>query len=190
MIIIGLAGTNGSGKDTIAKMLVERHGFYFASAGDMLIEELKKRGIPEERKNTSALSAEWRKEHGLGIVVDKGIEKAENSGNQKLVVGSLRNPGEVDRVHELGGTVIWIDADPQVRYGRITKNNRGRRVDNKSFEDFLLEEQNEMRHSGDKNTLSMLDVKLKSDIFIDNSDDDIKSFMNKTEVALSDYLNI
>jgi len=84
-----------------------------------------------------------------------------------LVLASLRNPGENDRVHELGCDVIWVDADPQVRFERISL--RARADDPESFEEFLKNEQAEMKHSGDKATLSMEDVRDKSDkVFINN----------------------
>lgn len=189
MIIVGLAGTNGSGKDTVAHMLVERHGFYFGSASEMLGEELKKRGLTLERVNKSALSAEWRKEHGLGAIVDIAVEQAQTKNIDKVVVGSLRNPGEVDRVHELGGVVIWIDADPKIRYQRIANNDRGRVEDQKTYEEFLAEEEAEMTHIGDENTLSMSGVKAKSDIFIKNDDTKIEKFKDFAEQILYDRLN-
>lgn len=188
MIIIGISGTNGSGKDTIAKLLADKHGFYSASATDMFEQELKRRGLPFERQNKRALSAEWRRKYGLGVVVDKGVEEAKAAGFDKLVVGSLRNSGEVDRVHELGGTMVWVDADPKVRYERITKNNRGRVEDQKSFEQFLAEEQAEMEYSGDKATLNMSEVKTQSDKFLENNSSDLQVFVQKAETLLQDLL--
>lgn len=188
MIIIGLSGTNGSGKDTVAHMLVEKYGFYFASATDMLGNELTKRGLSHERENKRAVSAEWRREHGLGVIVDKGVEEAKAAGYTKLVVGSLRNSGEADRVHELGGEVLWIDSDPGVRYKRITGSNRGRVEDQKTFEQFLAEENAEMQHSGDAATLNIAGVKAKADRFIQNDSASIEEFQALAEDALSDLL--
>lgn len=188
MIIIGVAGTNGSGKDTIAKVLSEKYGFYVASATDMLGAELTKRGLPHERENKRTVSAEWRREHGLGVIVDKAVEEAKAAGFDKLVVGSLRNPGEADRVHELDGEVIWVDSDSKVRYDRIQKNNRGRIEDSKTYEQFLAEEEAEMSHSGDSATLNLSGVKAKSDRFIDNDSDSIEGFAEQIEKAFADLL--
>ena len=57
-------------------------------------------------------------------------------------MASLRNPGEADESSKLGGTMVWIDADPRVRYERIQANaQRGRHdEDNKTFEEFQAEE--------------------------------------------------
>lgn len=188
MIIIGLSGTNGSGKDSIAHMLVEKYGFFFADATKMLSDELARRGLPTERKYKSELSAEWRREHGMAAIVEKGIELFKASGTKGLVVSSLRHPGEADRVHELGGTVIWTDADPKVRYARITSNDRGRVEDRKTYEEFITEEQREMTPSGDGATLNMLGVKERSDIFIENNGNDIEAFRAQVEAQLQGIL--
>lgn len=167
MIIYGVGGTNGSGKDTASHVLA-KHGYFVASATDMLAAELENRGLPTDRVNKRTLSAEWRREHGMAVVVDKAIEAARAAGYDKLIVGSLRHPSEADRVHQLGGKVIWVDADPKVRYARITLNDRGRVEDKKTYEQFLADEEAEKRQTGDAATLSTEAVKERSDIFLDN----------------------
>ncbi len=189
MIIFGLSGTNGSGKDTVAHMLVERHGFLFASATDMFVAELTKRGLPTDREHKSALSAEWRREFGMGFIVDKAVEMFSNASEEYagLVVGSLRHPGEGDRVHELGGKMLWIDADSHVRYERIQRNAelRGRAIEDvKPYEEFLAEERREMTPVGDLATLNMSAVKDQADILITNDTDSIEAFKDKAEKTL------
>ncbi len=188
MEIIGLSGTNGSGKDTVARLLAEKYGWCFADATTMLGDELTKRGLSHERVNKAALSAEWRRELGMAAIVDKGIELYKTGDYKGLIVGSLRHPGEADRVHELGGTVLWVDADPKVRYSRITSNNRGRVEDNKTFEEFLAEEAREMTPVGDEATLNMGAVKERADITLQNNGDDIEAFKTQAEKALSDLI--
>lgn len=184
MIIIGLAGTNGSGKDTVGQLFAEKHGFLFADATQMLGDELTKRGLSHERVNKSALSAEWRRQYGMAAIVDKGVESFKQGDYKGLIVGSLRHPGEADRVHELGGTVIWVDADPQVRYDRITKNSRGRVEDQKTFEEFLAEQEREMHPVGDAATLNISAVKDRSDIFLENDGNDIEAFKTQANDQL------
>ncbi len=190
MIIYGLSGTNGSGKDTVAKVLAEKHGYLNASATEMFLEELTKRGWPLDREHKAKLSAEWRREHGMGVIVDKAIAMFNKEPNQYkgIVVGSLRHPGEADRVHELGGQMIWVDADPKVRYDRIQSNLAERQgthaESNKTFEEFLAEEQREMHPVGDAATLNMSAVKERADIFLMNDSDDIEAFKNEAEKAL------
>ncbi len=184
MIVLGIAGTNGSGKDTVSHMLAERHGFFVGSASEMIEAELKKRGLPTERAYKRELSAEWRRQYGMAAIVDRAIEEAEAAGYGKLIVGSLRHPGEADRIHELGGKVIWVDADPKVRYQRITQNDRGRVEDKKTFEEFLAEEEAEKYQSGDAASLSTEAVKERSDIFIENTQPTVEAFKDAAEDVL------
>ncbi|HET6863760.1 MAG TPA: AAA family ATPase [Candidatus Saccharimonadales bacterium] len=187
MKLIGIGGTNGSGKDTLAQILVEDYGWVFVSVSDILREELKKRGLPIERKHLRALSAEWRRKYHHGHVVDLAVERFKDKNNraEKLVVSSLRNPGEAERIHELGGQVAWVDADSKLRYKRIYSRQRSTE-DQKTFEQFLAEEQEEMEHhQGDEATLSLAGVKAKADIFLTNDSDDIEQFKHEVKKALS-----
>lgn len=176
--IIGISGTNASGKDTLGQTLASR-GWLFISVSEILRDELHSRGLAIERDNLRNLSAEWRREGGLGILVDKALEVYEREKNKKklsgLAIASLRNPGEANRVHELGGKVIWTDADPKVRYERIVSRLRSDE-DRKTYEEFLAEEKAELEHSGDEATLSLSGVKAKADIFIRNDGNDIEIF--------------
>lgn len=184
MNIIGLAGTNGSGKDTVAHMLEEKHGYLFADATTMLGNELTRRGLSHERVNKAALSAEWRREYGMGVIVDKAIELFKAGDYKGIIVGSLRHPGEADRVHELGGKVLWVDADQRIRFNRINDGSRGRVEDNKTYDEFVREEEREMSQSGDAATLNMGAVKSRSDIFLINDGNDIEAFKNYAEKEL------
>lgn len=188
--VIGLAGTNGAGKDTVGHLLAEHHGYLFISVTDLLRNEARRRGLAVERENLRAISAEWRRELGLGVLVDKAVAEFEVArGKYKgVVMASLRNPGEADRVHDLGGTMIWIDADPEVRYERVQANKalRGREgEDDKTFEQFLAEEAAEMRSlGGDAATLNMAAVKERCDIFLENSHEDLAQFRAHVEREL------
>ena len=175
MRLIGLSGTNGSGKDTVGQILAREHNFLFISMTDMLRAEAANRNLAPTRDVLRTISAEWRRQYGLGVLIDKSVEEYERLGGDAkftgLVVASLRNPGENDRVHELGGEVIWIDADPHVRFDRL--KGRMRADDPQTFEEFAAHEQAEMVRSGDEATLSMSDVKAKSDkIFLNEQNNE------------------
>ena len=181
--IIGIAGTNGSGKDAAGLTLADRHSYLFVSVTDLLRAELNRRGLPVDREHLRELSAEWRREYGLAVLVDRALEeynklKGEYVG---IAIASLRNPAEADRIHELGGVVLWIDADPKTRYERIQNNAEARSragEDSKSFEEFLAEEEAEMNSSGDAATLNMGEVKKRSDIILQNDQTNLTDFQD------------
>lgn len=181
--IIGIAGTNGSGKDTVGHTLADRHSYLFVSVTDLLRAELNRRGVPVERDNLRQLSAEWRRQYGYAVLVDRAVEEFKRLQDKYVgvAIASLRNPYEADRVHELGGTVIWIDADPKTRYERIQNNAEARAragEDSKTFEEFLAEETAEMHPSGDAATLDMGAVKVRSDLFLFNDATNLTEFQD------------
>ncbi len=191
MNLIGISGTNGSGKDTLGEILEKNYNFLFISVTDILRDELRRRGLPLSRKYARELSAEWRRESGLGVLVDKALKifEKQSSKYRGLAIASLRNPGEADRIHELGGKVIWLDALPKIRFERVQTNQisrgSGRAVDdNVTFLQFMAAEKAEMHHSGDEATLNMEGVRQKSDIFINNNSQAVESFMKKIEKSL------
>jgi dephospho-CoA kinase len=187
--IIGLGGTNGAGKDVVGLLMAEKYGYLFISVTDLLRAEATRRREPVEREVLRTISAEWRRESGLGVLIEKGVAEYELVKHKHVgvVMASLRNPGEADRVHELGGTVVWIDADPRIRYDRIQANAEARnRVeeDRKTYEQFLVEEEAEMHSSGDAATLNMNGVKGKSDIFLTNDSSDLDTLEAAIVAAL------
>lgn len=189
--IIGLAGTNGSGKDTVGELLASEHNYLFISVTELLRTECHRRNLPVERENLRTISAEWRRELGLGVLIDKAVAEYEIVKQQYdgVVMASLRNPGEADRVHEFGGTVVWIDADPRTRYDRIQANvaTRGRaEEDNKTFEQFLAEEAEEMHvpEGGDSAMLDSSAVKDRSDVFVSNNSSEIMALSLTIQTSL------
>jgi cytidylate kinase len=186
MKLIGIGGTNGSGKDTAGQMLAERYGWLFVSVADLLRDEAQRRNLPIEREILRTISAEWRRQFGLGVLVDRAVElfKKSKSKYKGLVAVPMRNRGEAQRIKDLGGTLVWVDADPKIRYARITKRQRSAE-DKKTYQQFLDEERAEMHQSGDAATLNLSGVREISDIFLQNNSNDIEAFKNEAEKALS-----
>lgn len=143
--VVGVAGTNGSGKDTFAYHRSIKAPCKHVTVSDILREHLRAEGIPLERKNLSDLSRQWREESGdHGILVTKTIhtyicEKA-LIGYRGLSVVSIRHPQEAMRIKEHDGVVVWVDAEPGRRYERVSNSVRGRVDDQKTFDEFIEED--------------------------------------------------
>jgi hypothetical protein len=155
----------------------------FVSVTDLLRAEAKRREIAADRENLRMISAEWRRQYGLGVLVDRAYDQYKSLEDKYagLAVASLRNPHEADRIHELGGIVVWVDANPKTRYERIQANleARGRaEEDTRTYEQFLIEEEVEMHTppGGDEANLNMMGVKQRSDILLLNDGTNLEEF--------------
>ncbi|HEU5121658.1 MAG TPA: hypothetical protein VFT59_02340 [Candidatus Saccharimonadales bacterium] len=182
--IIGIAGTNGAGKDTLAELRDQYDHCFSMSLSDMLRLELGRRGLSTERANMANLSREWRQESGDdGILAQKAIEHYLSEKSHKTYQGfsvvSLRHPAEAEAVHRYGGVVLWVDGDRRIRYERIQKATRTNRPDDlKTYEEFEAEELREMYPPTDApaGTLNMAAVKEKADIVIENNFDTLEKY--------------
>ena len=92
-----------------------------------------------------------------------------------LVIGSIRGTGEVERLKQVGGKLIVVDADPRVRYERIM--TRRREDDPISFDVFKRHEDAEMAHGEtDPTKFGMAAVIEQADIKIANDGNDVNEF--------------
>ena len=142
MLILGITGTLGAGKGTVVEYLVRRHGFAHFSAREVIVEEIKKRGLPENRDTMREVANDLRAQFGVAYVLEQLFKKAAASGVAQAVLESVRTLGEIEMLRKIKGAhqfYLWgVDADPKARYER--NRVRGTTTDDVSFEDFLRQE--------------------------------------------------
>jgi len=172
--IIGVSGTNGAGKDTFSNYVTRRTNGMQVGLGHLLRDQLPVH-IPSTRQNLALLSAKLREEHGLAVLVDFAISKFRASESENLVVNGIRHPAEAERIKEIGGFMLWIDAPVSLRYQRITENDRNRIEDQVSFEEFRTQELREMTSSSES-SVNLTAVKSLADLAIVNSYDNQGEF--------------
>jgi dephospho-CoA kinase len=176
-MIIGLSGTNSSGKDTVAEYLADL-GFTIVSLSDILREEMQKRQIKIERESLIETANVLEKEWGKGALAKKAVE--EYGQKQKLVISSIRKPAEVDYLKRLEGfRLVFVDAPIEMRFMRVVK--RGREGEDKlSFEEFKRQEEIEM--SG-KSSQRLDYCKEKADIILTN-DGTLEELIEKVDAII------
>jgi dephospho-CoA kinase len=174
-IVVGVAGTLSSGKDTISKFLEANKGFLHVSTSDMLRAE--KRRIYGDTEEAILLRSDpfannLRKERGAGILVELAYSDFLTRSYPGLVVSGIRSIGEVEKLQEIGGKFIFVDADPKKRYERA--QSRARDIQDKmSFDDFMAQEASESDNidQSDKTVQNLPAMKDMADVVLYNNED-------------------
>lgn len=194
MKLFGLAGTLNAGKDILGNLLQEKHGYLHVSTSD-LIRALKRRQFGDTPEallvRNDPFINELRAQKGPGFLIDEVINEWEAQKDRYpngVIASGIRAIGEVERIHELGGSVIFVDADPQVRYERSIK--RGRDVqDRLTFEEFMAAERSEIDvDPEDKNTQNLAAMQKMADIHIKNNDQTLEEFVISASKILEPYI--
>ena len=139
--IIGLTGTNGSGKGEAAEFF-KGHGFAYLSLSDLIREELRQKGQEISRDNLIKMGNHLRKTFGADILARRTMELVRG----KTIIDSIRNPKEVEYLQKQKAfTLLAVDAPPEVRYNRVM--DRGRDESVQTLEEFIAKEKEEMTES-------------------------------------------
>ena len=133
-MIIGITGTDGAGKGAVVDYLVEHKGFVHYSARAIWEEEIARQGLENNRANMRKVANELRAKHGYDYSVMYYLDKVTKEQPANAVIESQRAIAEVETLKANGGVLFAVDADPQIRYERITA--RGSATDHVSFERF------------------------------------------------------
>lgn len=165
VIIVGVVGRNGSGKDEIVKRLKAKYDVPLMSTGDITREIAKESGIEPNRDNLHKITQEcWAKygrEYYPGRIAKKVIE------NEWKIAGwtGIRPPSDVKIIKQfLGNNFILVNVeitDIRVRFERLAK--RGEERDAKVYEDFLEQERSENEIFQLDETISMANYSILND---------------------------
>ncbi len=184
--IIAVVGPIAAGKGTAVNILLEA-GFIAFNYGDIIGEERRKLGLPEERKNSNFVGAKLRSEFGKEVIAQRIgqeiLRLKELQPRAKVLIDGLRHPAEVLWVKEhLGVKIIGITASLDLRFQRSLKRNRA--VDPKSRSEFKEVDgidrgilSNEYQNQSDA-CLAL------ADFVIDNDGEDIQVYTAKIKEIL------
>lgn len=136
-MIIGITGTDGSGKGTVGEYL-QTKGFTHYSARALIVAEIERQGLPVNRNQMRLTANELRGKYGNEFVVKQAYEKAQQDGVENIVIESVRATAEAEYLRSQGGALLAVDASPEVRYGRV--QSRRSVSDQVSYKQFLEQE--------------------------------------------------
>ena len=130
-MIIGLTGNDGSGKETVAKILKEMN-FYLIPLSESLREQLKKEKKKITKESLIETGNKLRATRGPEVLAKLAEKKVLDGENH--VITSLRNPEEVKFLQQREDFIlINVTASEKVRLERYMK--RGRDSDPKTIKE-------------------------------------------------------
>lgn len=136
--LIGISGTFGSGKDTLATHLVKNFGYTHVSTGDLVREVATRERGSVERPVLHDVADFHRKHDGAGYFVEEALKKP-----QPLVITGIRSLGEAKALKAAGGLLVFVDAPIELRYERMKARLRDDET-KLSLEEFAFNEEKEM----------------------------------------------
>jgi len=163
-MIIGLSGTLCAGKDTVAKHLIDKEGFFHISLSGILREIARREGIAETMAELTELGNSLESKFGKGYLAKLALEKV--PAGRDAVVSSIRQPSEIEFLRREGALkMIFVDANPKIRFERLRV--RAREGDSQTSEDFIDLEKKQI--SGGHGGINLSECKEMSDYVIENN---------------------
>jgi dephospho-CoA kinase len=143
-IVLGFVGDLAAGKGTICKYLKDKYGTESYRFSTMLRDILKRVYIENTRENLQQLSTILRANFGQDLMSKVIAEDVKNDPKEIVAVEGIRRPTDITYLEKNPGFhLIYITADPKVRWERLVKRKENPGDDKKTFEEFLKDEQAE-----------------------------------------------
>jgi dephospho-CoA kinase len=173
--IIGLTGTFASGKDTLANYLVAEKNFMHFSTSDILRQEALRLRGSTERPVLFEVANQLRRERGADVFVQISLEMYRGHTDKKyagVIISGIRSIGEVEAIHQQGGTMVFVDAPVETRYERMASRQRDAESQ-LTFEEFKAGEEKELALADptDKAVQNLSAMRKMADVHLINGDD-------------------
>lgn len=139
--IIGIVGTQGSGKNYISEYVIAHYGGDHLTFSDFLSHVLAKMNLPKSRENMIKLSVSLRNEFGDDLLSHAIAAEALRSEADLVLVDGIRRLGDLTAFRPMPNfTLIAVNADPKLRFERMKKRGEKAGESDMSWEQFEAEE--------------------------------------------------
>lgn len=143
-IIFGFVGDLASGKGTAAKYLQEKYGATTYRFSTMLRDILDRVYVPKSRENLQQLSTFLRESYGQDVMSRVIAEDVARDNNTLVIVEGIRRPSDIEYLKKLEGFhLVYLTGEPRIRWERLVARKENPGDSEKTFEEFLKDEQAE-----------------------------------------------
>ncbi len=180
--IIAFVGELASGKSVAAALFRDKYGFEVISLSSFIKQRCQELGVTQPTREQLQNIGNWLREtQGGGVLVKLAIELAALSDAPGFIIDAPRNLEEVGELKCLGGQVIAIEADTEVRANRLL-NVRRRVGDPITREEFDHLDRRDKGEGEGKHGQQVAACMEQADYRIDNNSDDIKDLERACEI--------
>lgn len=125
MKLIIVTGMPGAGKSEVANVF-HKNGLPIVVMGDVIREEVKRRGLDANRENTKKIALELREKDGPGAVAKVCVEKLKENDTEIVVIEGCRSLAEVDVFDDYAEevTIVSVHTSPLTRFTRLKSRGR------------------------------------------------------------------
>lgn len=126
--VVGFTGMPGSGKSE-AMHVGRARGYPVVRMGDLVWEEVGRRGLPRDADHVGQVADAMRKEHGDDVWALRTVERVQEAadGAAVVLIDGIRSNHEVEVFRRELGTdfvLVAIHTDSRQRYERMTRRAR------------------------------------------------------------------
>lgn len=162
-IILGFTGKISSGKDTIAKYLIDKYQGQILSFSDALKEVLEIYNLPLTRENQQKLSTILRQNFSEDVLANAMEKKVINSPGPIVAISNVRREADIVDIKKLPNFhLIYVEVDQQNRFERYIKRNQSAGDQEMTLEQFIAKDNAESE-------VQIEGLKDKANYIIDNN---------------------
>jgi len=143
-IIFGLTGLMASGKEVSKKYLEQNYQASSHRFSTMLRDILTRLYLPIDRNNLQNLSLDLRTRFGSDTMARVIAEDVKNDPTDVVIVEGIRRLADIATLKDLPNFyLVSVDATSELRYQRLVKRNENIGDADKTFEQFLADQERE-----------------------------------------------
>ena len=179
MKIIAFTGMPFAGKTEAVKVTKEAE-IPMIRMGDMVWNEVNKRGLKLNDNNVGTIANQMREKHGRGIWAIKTINKIKTMGNiDSIVIDGIRNVEEIEVFKsELGDNFVVIAVETSEETRRKRALERRRKDDSKDVKKLKERDQRELGW-GLGSVIASADIVILNNGSIDDFRKNIKEILKR-----------
>jgi dephospho-CoA kinase len=184
-LVLGITGSRGSGKDTVANYLRSKYRFRILTyTNDVLSPILKKRGLDVTRENLINLALEMRRKNGKDALTVEMCRKIKHEGF--WAISGVRYPEEHDYFRKCFNgdfRLVDVECSAKKRHERVVR--RGTKGEaGMTFEKFMEIEEKETERIIEE-TVKLADFRINNNGTISQLNRKIDDLAKKLGIAAS-----